>query len=181
MRLCATPGLIVVSAVLLFTNSHSRAQNSAVSASRLKAAFLFNFAKFVEWPPEAFAERNSPFVIGVLDDDSFVDELEQTVVGKKIEDHPITVQAFRSTEESMKCHILFLNSEKRRLTEILQRLRGSPVLTVGETDRFIETGGMINFIAENNKIRFQINHDAAKAARLTVSSKLLNLAVRSPR
>lgn len=181
MRICATPTLALVSAVLMAIG-HSQAQDSPPSEYRLKAAFLFNFAKFVEWPPEAFAEKTSPFILGVLGDNPFGNELEQTVAGKKVNDYPITVQTFRTAAEATNCHILFIsNSEKKRLPEIIQRLHGTAVLTVSETERFIETGGMINFVSENNKIRFQINDEAAKAAGLKISSKLLSLAVRPSR
>lgn len=181
MRLRAIPILALVSALLLAL-SNSRAQDAPPSEYRLKAAFLFNFAKFVEWPPRAFAETNSPFIIGVLGDSPFGNELEQTVVGKNINAHPITLQMFRVAAEATNCHLLFIStSEQKRLPEIIPRLRGAPILTVGETERFIEAGGMINFVAENNKIRFQISDDAAKGARLKISSKLLSLAVPSAR
>lgn len=165
---------------MLFS-SGSQAQSAATSESQLKAAFLFNFAKFVEWPSEAFAESTSPFIIGVLDDSAFAKELEQTVAAKRIDNHPISIQVFRAGGDIGHCHILFMSARGKDIPEVIRRLNGRAVLTVGETERFIETGGMINFISEKNKIRFQINHDAAKAARLTVSSKLLNLAVHRPR
>ena len=181
MRVYATPTLALVSAVLMAISS-SRAQDAPPSEYRLKAAFLFNFAKFVEWPPEAFAEKTSPFIIGVLGDNPFGNELQQTVIGKNINDHPITIQPFSTAAAATNCHLLFIsNSEKKRLTEIVPALRGTTVLTVSETERFIEAGGMINFVSVNNKIRFQINDDAAKTARLKISSKLLSLAVPAPR
>ncbi len=181
MRLRAIPILALFSAMLLALSS-SRAQTSPPSEYQLKAAFLFNFAKFVEWPAEAFAEANSPFIIGILGDSPFGNELAQTVGGKKINEHPITLQTFRVAAEATNCHLLFIStSEQKRLPEIFPRIRGIPILTVGETERFIEAGGLINFVSENNKIRFQINDDAAKVARLKISSKLLSLAVPSPR
>ena len=167
---------------LLLAAALSRAQAPPPSAYQLKAAFLYNFAKFIDWPPEAFAENKSPFIIGVLGDNPFGNVLDQTVAGKLINDRPITIQPFRAGDAVTNCHILFISSsEKKRLPEIIQTLRTTAVLTVGETERFIETGGMVNFVQEASKIRFQINDDAAKAARLKISSKLLSLAVRSPR
>lgn len=165
---------------LLLAAVPGHAQSPAPSEYKLKAAFLFNFAKFIDWPAEAFADDKSPFVIGVLGDNPFGNELEQTVAGKKVNDHPITIQSFRAAAETTNCHILFISTaEKKRLPEIIQALRGTSVLTVGETEQFIEAGGMINFVLEAGKIRFQINDDAAKAARLKISSKLMSLAVRS--
>lgn len=147
---------------------------------RLKAAFLWNFAKFIEWPPSAFTNETAPFIIGVLGTNPFGEELEQTVRGKQISTHPITVQLFRTAAEAKHCHILFVStSENSRLAEIFKTLRDGPVLTVGEYDQFTQKGGMINFVREGNKIRFQINDAAAQAAGLKISSKLLSLAVRT--
>ena len=173
---------LVLSLGLLLAAAFGHAQAPPPSEYQLKAAFLFNFAKFIDWPPGAFADDKSPFTIGILGDNPFGSDLEQTVAGKKINDHPITIQTFRAAAEATNCHILFIStSEKKRLPEIIQSLRGTTVLTVGETEQFIETGGMVNFVQEASKIRFQINDGAAKAARLKISSKLLSLAVRSPR
>jgi hypothetical protein len=173
--------LLALCSLLLLTGG-VQAQQSQQYAYRLKAAFLFNFAKFVDWPATAFTNDNSPFIIGVLGEDPFGDELTQTVAGKKIDDHSIMIQPFHAATDATNCHILFIcTSEKKRLAEIVPRLRGNPVLTVGETDGFIESGGVINFFTENNKIRFQISDDAAKAAGLKISSKLLSLSARPAR
>jgi hypothetical protein len=158
------------------------AQEPQPSESQLKAAFLFNFAKFVEWPPAAFAEATSPMVIGILGENPFGDDLERTIRGKTINNRPLVVREFRSPGEATNCHILFISaSEKKRLAEIFDGLHGKSVLTVSETDGFTEAGGMINFVAEGNKIRFQINDAAAKGAGLKISSKLLSLASRPAR
>jgi hypothetical protein len=180
MRLWSTRILGLIPALLLAA-SNGRGQVSSPSEYQLKAAFLFNFAKFIDWPPEAFADLKSPFIIGILGDNPFGRELEQTVAGKKINDHSITIQTFRAGTEATNCHILFIStSEKSRLPEIFGNLHGASVLTVSETERFIETGGMVNFVQATNKIRFQINDDAAKAARLKISSRLLSLAIPAP-
>jgi hypothetical protein len=171
-----------LSLVLLLAAALGRAQTPPPSEYQLKAAFLYNFAKFIDWPPEAFADDKAPFVFGILGDNPFGNDLEQTVAGKKINDRPISVQVFRTAAEAAHCQILFIsNSEKKRFSEIIQNLHGSAVLTVSDTDRFIESGGMVNFVKEASKIRFQINDEAAKAAQLKISSKLLSLAVASPR
>ena len=174
---------ILVGLVLgLLAAAPGHAQTSPLSEYQLKAAFLYNFAKFIEWPLDAFAEDKSPFIIGILGDDPFGSHLETTVAGKKINTHPITIQSFREVTDATNCHILFIStSEKKRFPEIMEKLRGTTVLTVGETERFIETGGMVNFVQEGTKLRFQINDDAAKIAKLKISSKLLGLAVRASR
>ncbi|MCU0786062.1 MAG: YfiR family protein [Verrucomicrobia bacterium] len=181
MRLGATTILAAVSAVLV-TFGIGRAQEAPLSEYRLKAAFLFNFAKFVEWPPEAFVGPKSPMVIGVLGDNPFGTELEETVRNKVINERPVVVKVFQPPAAATNCHILFIStSEKKRLPEIFESLRRASVLTVGETDGFTETGGMINFVPEGNKMRFQINDEAARKAKLSISSKLLSLALRPPR
>jgi hypothetical protein len=155
-----------------------RAQDSQPSEYQLKAAFLFNFAKFVEWPPAAFAAGTSPIVIGVLGENPFGNDLEATIRNKQINNRSLVVQEFKSPAEATNCHILFISaSEKTRLPEILSGLSGTNVLTVSELEGFTTAGGMINFVHENNKIRFQINDAAAKNANLRVSSKLLSLAL----
>lgn len=181
MRPNATTILAAVSATLLIFGI-GRAQEAPLSEYRLKAAFLFNFAKFVEWPPEAFAAPKSPIIIGVLGDNPFGTDLEETVRNKLIGERPVVVKVFQATDVATNCHILFIsNSEKKRLPEILATLRGNSVLTVGETDDFIEAGGMINFVPEGNKIRFQINDETARRAKLQISSKLMSLALRPAR
>jgi hypothetical protein len=181
MRLRAT-SILVLSLVWLLSVGDGRAQEFQPTEYQIKAAFLFNFAKFVEWPPAAFAEATSPMVIGILGENPFGDDLERTIRGKTINNRPLVIKEFRSPAEATNCHVLFIStSEKQRLPEILKSLHGTSVLTVGETDRFTETGGMINFVAEGNKIRFQINEVAAKSAGLKISSKMLSLSSRPAR
>ena len=146
----------------------------------LKAAFLYNFAKFVEWPAGAFANESSPLAIGIIGANPFGETLERTVRNKSIGGHPLVVRPSVAPEEWKHCQILFVSSsEGRRLWEILEDLRGAPVLTVGESGHFIDNGGMIDFVIEGQKIRFEINRHAASAAGLKISSKLLSLAVKT--
>ena len=171
--------ILVFGFALLLADSPGRAQAPQPSEYQLKAAFLFNFAKYIDWPAESFANEKAPFLIGILGDNPFGATLEQTVAGKKVNEHPITIQPLRAMAEGTNCHIVFISSsETKRLPEIIKGLRGPAVLTVSETEKFIEAGGIINFVQEANKIRFQINDEAAKAAKLKISSKLLNLAVK---
>jgi hypothetical protein len=166
-----------LSVILSLTTAWGIAQEAPPSEYRLKAAFLFNFAKFVDWPPEAFKDASAPLVIGILGDNPFGRDLEQTVQGKSINTHPLLIKQFSSPSETTNCHILFVSSsEKKRQPEVLNSVRGAPVLTVGENDQFIEAGGMINFVVEDKKIRFQINNDPARREGLKISSKLLGLA-----
>ena len=165
--------------VLLLPVVSVHTQESQPTEYQLKAAFLFNFAKYVEWPAAAFPDKTSPLIIGVLGKSPFDGDLEQTIGNKTINDRSLQIKEFHSVAEATNCHILFIcTSEKKRLPEIFGGLRNAHVLTVGETDRFTQTGGMINFVPEGNKIRFEINDYAAKKAGLKISSKLLNLALR---
>lgn len=166
---------------LLLAAAIGHAQNSPPREYQLKAAFLFNFAKFIDWPPETFADEKSPFLIGVLGDNPFGNDLQQTVAGKKINERPIAVQLCHAVAEATNCQILFIcNSEKKHFAEIIQSLHGAAILTVSETDQLKDSGVMINFVQESGKIRFQIKDAAARAARLKISAKLLSLAVSSP-
>jgi hypothetical protein len=147
----------------------------------LKAAFLFNFAKFVEWPPEAFAETNSPIVIGILGKNVFGDTLEKIINNRKVNNRGFEFRHFDSTSETTNCQILFVSSsEKNDFAKIVSALHNASVLTVSEADGFLKAGGMVNFLIEGKNIRFQISDEAAKKARLNISSKLLSLAVPAP-
>ena len=153
-----------------------RAQDSH-SEYQVKAAYLFNFLKFVEWPEGAFADPLAPIVIGIVGDDPFEDALPQVVVGKTVQGRDLVIRKYRVGEDLRTSHILFISaSEKRRLPQLLAGLRGSNVLTVADFEGFLEEGGMIQLFSENNRVRFAINVDAAVRAKLKLSSKLLSLA-----
>ena len=171
------PSFLAPILIWLLTIVGARALDPQRAEYQIKAAFVFNFAKFVEWPPTAFPNTGSPIVIGILGENPFQDELQQTIRDKTLNNRPLLIKQFASLGESTNCHILFISaSEKKRLPEIFEAVRGTSVLTVGETDRFIETGGMVNLVHEGSKIRFQINEPVAKSAGLKISSKMLSLA-----
>ena len=169
---------------LLFLTSLLRptstlAQEAAASEYQVEAAFLYHFAEFVEWPTEAFTTHDTPFVIGVLGENPFGKALEEAVRDKAINGHPLRLMHFdnRSLAELHQCHILFIApSERKHLPEIFQALKQKSVLTVGHMERFIEMGGMINFIIEGKRVRFEINDEAARRVSLKISAKLLTLA-----
>ncbi len=165
------PGLI---AALFLMGPAARAQPGPLREYQVKAVFLFNFSQFVEWPATAFPDAQAPFVIGVLGEDPFGAYLDETVLGEKAAGHSVVVRRFRRVEDVDTCHILFVaRSESGRLTQILAGLRGRSVLTVGDMDSFTEHGGIIRFITENSRVRMRINLEAAKAVKLTISSKVL--------
>jgi len=148
------------------------------SEYEVKAAFLFNFAKFVDWPPEVFADTNSPIVVGVLGKNVFGNNLEKIINDRKVNNRSFQFRKYTSVTEVTNCQILFISSsEKNDFAKIMSALHNASILTVSETDGFIQAGGMINFVLQDNKIRFEISDEAAKKGRLRVSSKLLSLAV----
>lgn len=156
----------------------ARAQDTGPTEYQIKAAFLYNFVKFVEWPTQAYSSATSPTVIGVLGKNVFGGELEKAIRDKFISHRPLQFKAFDSVEEVTNCHVLFINaSERSHLPQILAALRGRSILTVGESARFIQDGGMVNFVIVNRRMCFQINNQAARQAGLILSSDLLNLAV----
>lgn len=163
--------------LLVASTSDVRAQTAPTSEYQLKAVFLFNFAQFVEWPPPAFPETKTPFIVGVLGDDPFGAYLNETVRGETVQTHPMIVRRYRDVADIEACHILFISrSEADRMEPVLTSLHGQGTLTVSDAESFAEQGGMIQFVTEANKIRLRINVEAARAADLTISSKLLSLA-----
>jgi len=143
----------------------------------IKAAYLYNFAMFVEWPTDAFATPDSPLLIGVVGADPFGWALERTVEGKRINKRRIVINRVQSVQEARRCHIVFISvDDDLRVSEFSTRLSGQSVLLVGESDNVLTQGATVGFTVRDNKVGYDINLDAAKRARLTVSSKLLNLA-----
>jgi hypothetical protein len=144
---------------------------------QVKAVFLFNFTQFVDWPAEAFARPDSPLIIGILGQDPFDTYLDDVVRGEKAGGHPIIVRRFRDIDSVRDCQLLFVGeADSRRPETVLAALRERTILTVGDSGDFSKRGGMIDFITRQGKIRLQINVETVRAARLTVSSKLLRLA-----
>ena len=173
----ASAGTWCVVCGLLLGGLDASAQPAPSREYQVKAVFLFNFAQFVEWPPAAFADANSPIVIGVLGENPFGTYLDETVRGEQVNNRPLAVQRYRRVDEITTCHVLFISrSETHHLEQILASLKGRSILTVSDDEDFVQRGGMIRLATVQNKIRLIINVDAAKAANLTISSKLLRAA-----
>ncbi len=151
---------------------------AAATASReylLKAAFLYNFAKFTTWPAEAFPGPQTPLRVCILGEDSFGAAME-SIEGKSIKGRPVAVIRIAQVSDAERCHILFVStSEEGRLRAILDDLRERPILTISDMPNFARAGGTINLKTVEDRIRFDINVDAANAADLRLSSKLLRL------
>jgi len=143
----------------------------------VKAAFLYNFARFVEWPGTAFQGRQAPFTICVLGADPFGGALDETVGGKQAGDRAFRILRISEAAQANPCQILFISSsERKRTAAIIAALPSAGVLTVGETDGFAAAGGVINFTMNEGHVRFQVNRRAAERADLQISSRLLSLA-----
>lgn len=167
------PRLLLASVLAL----PAAAASPPTRAAEVKAVFLFNFTKFVQWPPEAFPAPRSPIVIGVLGSDPFGRALEQAVAGETVDGRPIEIKRFKSLETLGSSHVLYISaSQEERVPEILLRLGRSGTLTVADIDGFAARGGAVQFRTEAGRLRFEINRDAADRAGLRVSSRVLGLA-----
>lgn len=143
----------------------------------IKAGFIYNFAKLVGWPQGAFAQPDSPIVIGILGSDPFGGIIDRILADKQIDARHFVIKRLKWGMDLKGCDILFIgSSEAAHLEEVIHALKGIPVLTIGETPGFAKRGCIINLIVEENKVRFEVNLDAAKQADLNISSRLLALA-----
>ncbi|HTM49610.1 MAG TPA: YfiR family protein [Bryobacteraceae bacterium] len=149
----------------------------ALSEYQVKAAFLYNFVKFVEWPATV-AEQRGSIVMCVIGKDPFGDALTNVVEGKKVNGRGIEIRKITEVAAAASCHVLFISgSENARLPEITKAVRVWSVLTVGEYPKFTQQGGIVNFLMDGHRVRFQINARAAVDAGLKISSKLMELSV----
>jgi hypothetical protein len=144
---------------------------------RVKAAFLYNFAKFIDWPPQSFPDPQTPYTICVLGEDPFQGDLDSATENQVIQGRKLVVRRLADTKGIPGCHILFVAvSERERLRSILETVGDAPILTVGEDEEFIRLGGRLRFFLSESKVRFEINLAATERAHLKLSAKLLSLA-----
>jgi hypothetical protein len=144
---------------------------------RVKAAFLYNFAKFVGWPDSAFSTEIAPVIFCVVEPDPFGDSLSGTVEGRKAGGRDIVILRDVRLDEMAQCHLVFApNAQANAVARILQHEARSGILTVGEGPEFLESGGIISLVVDDGKVRFDVSTEAAEAADLKVSSQLLKLA-----
>lgn len=142
----------------------------------VKAAYLYNFAKFVEWPPETFADADAPLRICIAGDNPFGDALA-SLTDKRVGSHPVEVRALPATANLNPCHIVFISrSEQGRFKALLTKLHRLPIVTVSDINGFAQAGGMIGLVEADQRIRFDINLAATRQANLKLSSQLLKLA-----
>lgn len=174
LRLLVTIAIVILPSFGL----EAQAQDSSVSSEYLiKAGFIYNFANLVQWPSSAFAQPNSPIVIGIFGEDPFGTILDRVLEGKKVNGRVFLVKHLKSVAELKECQIVFVSSsEMARLVEAIHSVKGMPILTIGEIPGFAKRGGIINLVLEDNKVHFEVNVEAAKEADLNISSRLLALA-----
>jgi YfiR/HmsC-like len=169
---------MALAALLTFAGATpTGAQGSSPVEYQVKAAFLFHFAQFVEWPEQTFKDANDPLTYCTIGNDPFRGSLDAALNGKTIGARPFRVLHFKQPQEIQDCQVLFVGAEEKKfLPAILAGVNGHSVLTVGESEHFVQDGGMIGFCLEENKIRFEINLEAAQKAKIRISSRLLTLA-----
>jgi len=173
------PGLLC--AVAFFALARLQVEAQVSREYQIKAVFLYNFAQFTEWPESAFPSEKSPIVIGIVGPSPFGSALEETVRGETVQGHPLAIEHYARAPDIKTCHILFVpQQEVRQTDEIVKSLKGKPVLTVADTDGAASAGAIVRFVVENNKVHFRINAEAARAANISLSSKLLRVAEATP-
>jgi hypothetical protein len=180
---------------LAFVTVETQADTTASREYQIKAAFLYNFIMFTDWPKEKMSDDNEPIIIGIIGKDPFGDAFEP-VKDKNVKGKNVVIELFKGLEELKeadkknfqehpqidsikKCHVLFISSsEKKWLSEVIDGVKDNSILTVTDTEGFIEAGGIINFTVEEKKVGFEVNLIATEKAKLKISSKLLRLAKR---
>jgi hypothetical protein len=172
------PVLVVAALILVFPISRLTAQNTKPTEYEVKAAYLFNFGKFVTWPPND-TSSSAPFVICVLGEDPFGPILDKTTAGETINGKRIADKRIVRPEEARDCSILYISAaQSEHLNNILAAVKDAPVLTVSDMPGFVQRGGMIQFLLDQGRVRFEVNLGPAQPNHLVVSSELLKVAVK---
>lgn len=166
----------LLAALLLAAAEGVRADAGSDLEAQVKAAFLLNFAKFVEWPDGTFTAPGDPVTACVAGEDPFGEILDTLVQGESVGGRRLIVHRTRSSAELRDCNLVFVPRSERRQRELLSSLEGEGILTVGDAGSFLADGGVIRFVLDQNRVRFEINLEAAESHGLTLSSKLLRLA-----
>lgn len=175
--LCSFLCLPLVLCIAVSSGVVAGAESPAPTMHQVQAAFLFNFAKFVTWPDDAFQRSENSLIIGVLGEDPFGAVLEETIRDKTVMGKKLAVKRFVRIQDAVNSHILFLSSsEESHLPHILKVLEKNTVLTVSDMEQFAERGGMVAFTVEDQKVRFNVNVGAVERAGLKMGSQLLKLA-----
>ncbi len=173
MRICIT----LLFAIFFVPPSGLAQSATDLTEYQIKAAFIYNFAKFVNWPDEAFENDTTALTIGIIGDDPFDHYLDDVVRDKRIHGRRVHIVYFVAIKEIRDCHVLFISrSHESWLAGIVVKARKGNMLTIGESKDFLERGGIIRLITVGNKVRFEIEQDIAIKSGLLLSSRLLKLA-----
>ncbi|HWG58094.1 MAG TPA: YfiR family protein [Candidatus Acidoferrales bacterium] len=157
--------------------ARGQSPDSNSSEYLIKAGFIYNFVKLMQWPAGAFAQASSPIVIGVIGADPFRGTLDDVLKGKEVNGRSFVVKHLKWGADLKDCNIVFLSaSESAHLDDLLRLTKGGPVLTIGDMPGFAQRGGIINFVLQDDRVRFEINVEAAQQANIAISSRLLALA-----
>jgi len=177
MRLKYLNIIVLVTGIVATNGAFAADQDLSIPLEyQVKAAVLYKFVRYVEWPQDVLPDTLDIITIGVLGESPVTVALRALVEGKEIGGYKVAIRHFRSLEDLDFCHMLFIGrSEKEHLKKVLGRLQGWSTLTVGDTEYFAAVGGMINLVIVENKVRFETNLEAAEKAKLKISSKLLRL------
>lgn len=171
-----TKCIVTALSICWLTLNPSFAQTSPAPEQQVKAAYIYNFTRFVDWPLEAFRAADAPFVIGILGNDPVSTILDDLVKDEKIGDHNITVEHYTDLKQVGNCNILFISAEEAfKNSKLITSINRRGILTVSDVADFSKWGGIVRFYKEASKLRLQINPAEAKAAQLSISSKLLSI------
>ena len=172
---CALGWLLLL---LLFCPHARPAEETPLSEYQVKAALLLNFVRYSDWPASAFVDARSPYVVAVVGRDPFGKDLEKAFEGKTVKGRTFLLKRVSNEQEMRACHLLFVSSsERRRSRDLLEKIVGAPVLTVGESPEFLDQGGVINLFLRDGSVRFDINLEPARIAQLKLDANLLTVAV----
>jgi YfiR/HmsC-like len=172
------PILAVLVGLILADTARTTQAQSQAGEYHVKAAFLFHFVQLVEWPAGSLGNEMNPVTLCTMGDDPFHGDLDDTLAGKSVGTRRLRVRHLKPADDLQGCQVLFVsNTDAARFGRLLEQLKDGPILTVGESDGFVQRGGMIGFCLVDNKVRFEINLEAAERAKLKISSRLLLLAI----
>ena len=170
----------VATMLCLLTAAAARADEPSTREYRVKAAFIFHFLQFTDWPANAFAGEDAPIIVAIVGDDPFDGALWQALNDKRVGRRAVLLRQFAAAPppaELLGCHLLFVSQAMGNpMGNLLQQVRGTPVLTVSDEGNFTEAGGVMRLLVEENKVRFEVNVTAAQRQQLKMSAKLLKLA-----
>ncbi|MBI4205736.1 MAG: YfiR family protein [Betaproteobacteria bacterium] len=172
-------GLLWASGFVFSTHAAAQAEDVSVGETQIKAAFLYKFTGYVEWPKSSFKDPDSPITIGILGADEIADELRRIVSGRSVQNRGLTVAAINKENDLTGVHVLFIGREATaRLPRLIEAARQRPILIVTDAADGLERGSIINFVMVKRRVQFEIAVDAAEKAGLTLSSRLLSVALR---